>query len=76
MSHGETPDHGHAPSAVPEHGGAPAEQTFFPPDEWQSFHDQDIVAGKYIIGLMFSIFVIGLCLYSGVALWVANRPQY
>jgi hypothetical protein len=72
MSH--QPETGFQPGAavpVPEHGHAG--QTYFPGAEWRILREQDMTAGKQIVGLMVGIFITGLILYSGVALWVANR---
>ncbi len=44
---------------------------FFSDEEWQKLQDDDLHAGKAIICLMAGIFVIGLALYTIVALWVA-----
>ena len=38
--------------------------------EWQELQAQDVHAGKAVVGLMVSIFSIGLLLYIGVMLSV------
>jgi hypothetical protein len=74
MTHPGTPETGNLHGgAVPHHAGTPAEQTYFSEAEWQVFRQQDLTAAKQIVGLMVGIFITGLILYSGVALWVANR---
>ena len=58
------------PSHAPDHG-APSPQTPalpFTAAEWQSFRDWDKSAGGYIVGLMASIFTVGLVLYL-IVLW-------
>jgi hypothetical protein len=74
MTHPETPPTDYEPgAAVPVHGHGPLEQTYFPEAEWRSFREADLTAAKHIVGLMVGIFITGLLLYTGVALWVANR---
>jgi hypothetical protein len=75
MDHSGTPEHGihvGAPATHAAAGGHPA----FPDAEWQAFRREDKTAGQYIIGLMVSIFIIGLLLYIGVAWSVATRATY
>jgi hypothetical protein len=38
--------------------------------EWAAFQQEDLHAGKAVVGLMTSIFTIGLLLYTGVCLIV------
>jgi len=74
MTHPESPQTGYEPgAAVPVHGHGPLEQTYFPEAEWRSFREADLTAAKHIVGLMVGIFITGLLLYTGVALWVASR---
>lgn len=47
-----------------------AGQTYFSETELQALHSEDIHAGKAVVGLMVSIFSIGLVLYIGVCLFV------
>jgi hypothetical protein len=75
MTHSHQSETGFQPgAAVPIPGHGPAEQTYFPEAEWRELRETDKTAGKHIVGLMVGIFITGLILYSGVALWVANRP--
>jgi hypothetical protein len=67
MEHPATPGTTH-------HAETASGQTYFPAAEWQSFREIDKTAAKYIVGLMVGIFIVGLLLYTGVALWVAGRP--
>jgi hypothetical protein len=46
--------------------------TAFSPQEWEALHKDDIMGGGMIVGLMTSIFTIGLVLYSIVAIIVAT----
>jgi hypothetical protein len=73
MTEPETPEQGHSHPSPDPHGEAAAVQTYFPEAEWQAFRADDATAARYIVGLMFGIFVIGLILYTGVALWVSAR---
>jgi hypothetical protein len=51
---------------TPKAGGQP----YFSETEWQALQSEDIHAGKAVVGLMVSIFSIGLVLYIGVCLSV------
>jgi len=70
MDHADHPEHGHAP------GDPLAGQTVFPDEVWQELRAQDFAAAKYIVCLMLGIFVLGLLLYIGVAVFVEIRPVY
>jgi hypothetical protein len=61
MSEHAAVDHG-----TPKAGGQP----YFSETEWQALQSEDIHAGKAVVGLMVSIFSIGLVLYIGVCLFV------
>jgi hypothetical protein len=52
-------------------GGAGATQTLFPPDEWRALQAEDRQAARNIVCLMTGVFIVGLILYSGIAIWVA-----
>jgi uncharacterized membrane protein len=67
MDHLEPAEHGH------ELGAPISARGLFNEQEWQEFRAQDLAAAKYIVGLMLGIFIIGLLLYTGVALWVGGR---
>jgi hypothetical protein len=67
-----SPGHTEAVPVAPAHTATG--QTYFPDAEWNQFRAQDLTAAKYIVGLMMGIFVVGLLLYAGVALIVANHP--
>jgi hypothetical protein len=47
-------------------------QTYFPEEEWRTLRAEDVHGGKMVAGLMTSIFVIGVILYTFVFLW--TRP--
>jgi hypothetical protein len=51
---------------APKAGGQP----YFSDAEWQALRQEDIHAGKAVVGLMVGIFTTGLLLYIGVALSV------
>jgi hypothetical protein len=51
--------------ATPTSGGL-----HFSAAEWQALQQEDLHAGKAVIGLMVSIFSIGVLLYTGVMLSV------
>lgn len=38
----------------------------FSDTEWNALHKDDIYAGRILVGLMFTIFALGLLLYLGV----------
>ncbi len=42
------------------------------PADWDELHADDIVAAKVVVGLMMSIFSIGLILYTIVAVVVGS----
>jgi hypothetical protein len=46
----------------------PGGQPHFSDSEWQALQAEDLHAAKMIVGLMVSIFTIGLLLYIGVNL--------
>jgi hypothetical protein len=50
----------------------PAEGMRFSDEEWQDLQSEDRHAGAAVVGLMGSIFTIGLLIYSTVALIVAD----
>jgi hypothetical protein len=58
-----TPGHSSTPTPTPE---------LFPPAELAAFHAEDKAAGTHIVGLMLSIFVLGLLGYLFVCLWVGG----
>ena len=51
---------------------APAEGMRFSDEEWQQLQAEDRHAGAAVVGLMASIFSIGLCIYITVALIVGG----
>jgi hypothetical protein len=46
-------------------------QTLFPPDEWRALQAEDRQAARNIVCLMTGVFITGLILYLGIAIWVA-----
>jgi len=52
-----------------EHGTSTG-QPHFPAAEWEALQNEDIHAGKAVVGLMVGIFSIGLLLYIGVCISV------
>lgn len=52
------------------HGGGSATPTHFSDAEWQELRSEDLHGAKAIVGLMGSIFIIGVVLYAFVAWWV------
>jgi hypothetical protein len=59
-------EHAAAELETPTAGG----QRYFSETELQALHSEDVHAGKAVVGLMVSIFSIGLVLYIGVCLFV------
>jgi hypothetical protein len=57
---------------APRTYSAPAEGMTFADEEWQDLQAEDRHAGAAVVGLMASIFTIGLFIYSTVALIVAG----
>jgi hypothetical protein len=51
---------------------APVEGMTFSDEEWKDLQSEDRHAGAAVVGLMASIFTIGLFIYSTVALIVAG----
>ncbi|HZT79539.1 MAG TPA: hypothetical protein VFA26_04940 [Gemmataceae bacterium] len=70
MTHPEGHDHG--PQATADHGPAAAPQLPFSAAEWEALQKDDLHAGKAVVGLMASIFTIGLLLYAGVLIAVTT----
>jgi len=62
-----TPQHAFTGTA---HGGHAAAINPFSEQEWDFFHKEDIIAGRMIVGLMTAIFLIGLFLYTAIAIIV------
>ena len=63
-------DHGIQP---PGHGiqhgaAATAPASAFPYEEWLQFQRSDLGSGKVVVGLMASIFTIGLLLYLAISI--------
>lgn len=54
-------NHGHESHGHDSHASA---ASLFPAKEWQEFHQSDIQAGKSIVVVMSSIFVLGVIIYS------------
>jgi hypothetical protein len=50
---------------------AGASQTLFPPEEWRALQAEDRQAARNIVCLMTGVFITGLILYLGIAIWVA-----
>ncbi len=50
--------------------GAVNSQTLFPPAELESLHVADREAARNIVCLLGGLFVVGLILYTFVAIWV------
>jgi hypothetical protein len=50
---------------------AASSQTLFPPDEWRALQAEDRQAARNIVCLMTGVFITGLILYLGIAIWVA-----
>jgi hypothetical protein len=71
MDHADSPEHGesHGIADATPSAGHPA----IPEEVWKEYRAQDLAAARYIIGLMAGIFILGLLLYTGVALWVEGR---
>jgi hypothetical protein len=65
MTHAASHEHGHGHSASLKP---------FTDAEWAALQADDKKAGQAVIGLMVSIFTIGLFLYLGVALVVMSGP--
>jgi hypothetical protein len=62
-------DHGIQPAGHGiQHGATAAPAAAFPYEEWLAFQRSDLGAGKVVVGLMASIFVVGLLLYFSIAL--------
>jgi hypothetical protein len=68
-----TMDHATTPGSTAQHTETSPGQPYFPAAEWEFFRQDDKTAAKYIVGLMVGIFIVGLFLYIGVALWVSSR---
>jgi hypothetical protein len=61
-----TDPHGHDHGV--QHGAtAAAPASAFPYEEWLQFQRSDLGSGKVVVGLMASIFVVGLLLYFSIA---------
>jgi hypothetical protein len=59
--------------ATPVHVSASAAgQPYFPAAEWEELQREDLHAAKMVVGLMVSIFSIGLVLYIGVLVSCAS----
>jgi hypothetical protein len=67
-------DHDHPHENHTAHPESPSGQTYFSDAEWKELRAQDLYAAQHVVALMFSIFVVGLLLYTGVALVVGNIP--
>jgi hypothetical protein len=66
MSHSE---HHESATAL----GSSLEPSPYTEEEWDSFRQDDLHAARCIAGLMVGIFLMGLFIYSIVAIWVINR---
>ena len=53
-----------------EADGVSGGQTLFPPAELESLHVADREAARNIVSLLGGLFIVGLILYTLVALWV------
>ncbi len=63
----------HADPHAPGHHSEPSgDRPYFSAAEWEEFKQADIQAGRAIVLLMGSIFIIGLFLYTAVAVSVAT----
>ena len=60
-------DHGIQPAGHGVQHGTTGSAPLFPTEEWLQFQRSDLGAGKVVVGLMASIFVVGLLLYSAIA---------
>jgi hypothetical protein len=60
----------HPPEHAPSHAIGQAEQPWFTPAEVAGFQAEDRHMATAIVGLMVSIFVLGLIGYLGVCFWV------
>jgi hypothetical protein len=66
-------DHGIRPADHGiQHGAAPA--AAFSAEEWLQFQRSDRGGGQFVVGLMASIFIIGLLLYFSIALICWQSP--
>ena len=66
-------EHGsHAPHDAAHAPAAPGARPYFSAAEWEYFQKEDIAATKVIIGLMTSIFSIGLVMYLAICLLIAS----
>lgn len=59
-------------TATSKHGsdGALASQNLFPPAELEGLHTADREAARNIVCLLGGLFIVGLILYTFVAIWV------
>jgi len=67
MTHAHGHDH-HTTTSTGVSGGRP----FFADEDWQWFQKEDAWAAKMIVGLMSSIFTVGLLIYSTIAFVVGG----
>jgi hypothetical protein len=67
MTEPHSPEHG---IQTTPHAAAGAGQQPFSAGKWQALKAEDAHAGKMVVGLMATIFTIGLLLYIGVCLSV------
>ena len=58
--------------ATANHPAAAKERQSFSEDELKTFHDADRGVAKMIVGIMGSIFTIGLALYTVIAILAAR----
>jgi hypothetical protein len=66
MSHAGSSGHGTSGDLC-----SPTAQTLFPPEEWRALQAEDRQAARNIVCLMTGVFITGLILYLGIAIWVA-----
>jgi hypothetical protein len=59
-----------------EHVTTTGSGSYFSAAEWETLKNEDLHAGKMVIGLMTSIFTIGVLMYIGVAVSVGLWPHY
>jgi hypothetical protein len=71
MSHAGSSGHGTSGAGGELSSPAGGSQTLFPPDEWRALQAEDRQAARNIVGLMTGVFITGLILYLGIAIWVA-----